>query len=166
MDRRDIVIGVVILIILAIAILLLRRDPSVPQSQNNPSPTPSVESQLEESFRVDIPDDAEKVELKDVANVNGAAIATRSWENNRYTATILADLPDPESGFYQAWIGLGGANEEGATLVSLGQMWVSKGGWMIEYQSNTNYSDYDTIVVTQESASDSRPEKRILEGSF
>lgn len=166
MDRRDIVIGVIILIILAGAIFMLRRNPSVPEMANNPSPTPSVESRLEDSFKVDIPDDAEKAELKDVANVNGTAIATRSWENNRYSATVLADLPDPESGFYQVWIGRGGATDANTTFVSLGRMRVAKGGWMVEFQSNTNYSDYDTVIVTQESTSDSRPEKHILEGSF
>ena len=160
MERRDIVIGLVILAVVAAAIFLLRRNPSVPQTSNTTSPTPSAEERLEDAFKTDIPDDVEKVELRDVANVSATALATRKWENGRFEATIMADLPNPENGFYQAWI------VKDTQFISLGRMRVAKGGWIIEYQSNTNYSEYDKVVVSLEITNDNKPEKHIVEGSF
>jgi hypothetical protein len=42
----------------------------------------------------------------------------------------------------------------------------AKGGWMIELQTKTNYSDYKKVVISLEEKADNTPEKRILEGSF
>lgn len=160
MERRDIVIGIVILVVLALAIFLLRRNPTVPQSSFSPAPTTSIESQLEDALRVDVPDDVEKAELKSVSGVTATALATRKWANNRFEATVLADLPNLESGFYQAWI------VKDNTFISLGRMRIAKGGWIVEFQSNTNYSDYNNVIVTQETTADNQPEKRVVEGSF
>jgi hypothetical protein len=163
MERRDIVIGILILVAVAAAIFLLRRNPSIPQiADNTPNQTPTAEQKFENSFKTDIPDDVEKVELKDVANIKATALATRKWESNRFTATVMADLPDPAptDGFYQAWI------QKDDTVVSLGRMRLAKGGWIVEYQGSTNYSDYKNVLITQEKFADNKPETHLLEGSF
>jgi len=55
MERKDIVIGIVIVAILALVIYWLRR-PETPQITVLPSPTPSIEQSIESVFNVDIPE--------------------------------------------------------------------------------------------------------------
>lgn len=165
MNRRDIVIGFIVLIILGIGVLSLRGSQN--QVPKLPSSTPiSNEQKIESNFKVNIPDDMEKVELKDVSGSNNIAIATRKFENGKFTLTILADLNDPFSGsFFQAWIAKD-ADQERSKYLSLGKLIIAKGGWILEYQSKTNYMDYKNVLITQETKTDSVFEKKILEGSF
>lgn len=111
-----------------------------------PQETPTIEEQIEEKFNgLTIPDDAEKVELKNVSDEAGMGIATRT--------EILADLPEPgvnES--YQVVL------KSGNKMVVLGKMERTKGGYLLEYDSS-KYPGYDEIIVIKGS-------KRILEGSF
>lgn len=167
MNRRDIVLGSVVLLLLAAEALILRRPagqaPLIPDSTS----VPSVEEQIESSFKTDIPDDVEKLELKDVENVGGIAIATRNFEAGKFSAAVLADLSEPgNSRFYQAWITQGDPADENANFILLGTMRVAKGGYVVEYQSNTDYSNYDGFLITLEEKNDNTPEKHLMEGQF
>lgn len=111
-----------------------------------PLSTPSVEKRIEEKFNgLIIPEDVEKIELKNVSGGEGVGIATRS--------EILADLPPLEKGeSYQAFLG------NGSKTVLLGVMRQAKGGYIIEYNSS-RYPGYNQIIINKGSV-------RILEGSF
>lgn len=151
-NRNDVIVGLIILAILAGLIYWFRtrgtETPALPEVTIE-----EREQDLENKFRVDIPDDVEKAELKAVAGRDGIGIATRN--------EILVDLPDPSVGsFYQAWL----ENGEGK-LMSLGKLRVAKGGWLIEYNS-ANYSGYNKVVISEEKVFDSKLETRVLEGSF
>ncbi len=157
MNRRDIVIGLVVLVVLAAIIYLVRR----PQEQLELQTTPSVEEQLEESFNLQLPDDVEKLDLSDVSGGNSSGIATRKNESGVYTHTVLADLPDPQAGkFYEGWLVMG------EKVVSTGKFMIAKGGYLLEYESSTDYTDYNMVVVTLEQKDDKTPEVHILEGTF
>ena len=52
------------------------------------------------------------------------------------------------------------------SLISTGRLRIAKGGYLLEFQSSTDYSSYDNAVVTLERVADSVPEEHILEGSF
>ena len=157
MNRRDIVIGLVVLAVIAAIIYLVRR----PQEQLELQTTPSVEEQLEESFNLQLPDDVDKVELSDVSGGNSSGIATRKNESGVYTHTVLADLPDPEVGkFYEGWLVMADK------VVSTGKFMIAKGGYLLEYESSTDYTDYNMVVVTLEQKDDKTPEVHILEGTF
>lgn len=161
MERRDIVIGFIILAILAGFIFWRQRTYKEEEELTIPQ-TLSVEDEIEEMFKVEIPEDVDKAELKDVSGGDASAIATRKYEAGKFIHTVLADLPDPETGkFYQGWLFKGDE-----ALVSTGKMREAKGGWIIEFESSTNYTDYNKVVVTLEGTSDLNPEKHILEGSF
>src|SRR3990167_6785957 len=134
MKRRDIVIGILILAIVGGVIYWRQR--SLPSEEMKVPETLSLEDTLEEKFKIEIPEDVDKAELKDVTGGSASAIAIRKFENNKFTHSILADLPDP------------------------------KAGWMLEFESSTDYSDYNKVVVTSEKVADKTPEKHILEGSF
>ena len=165
MNRRDIVIGLVILFALAGFIFFrAKRETSpeliVPQ-------TLSTEDTLEEKFGLTLPEDVEKVELNDVSGGDGSGIATRKFESGIFTHTILADLPEPTSGtFYQGWLVRGSAGDDNFAFISTGRMTLAKGGYLLEFQSATDFSEYNQVIVTKEIVADSTPETHILEGSF
>lgn len=148
MRTRDILVGLIVLAVLVGGILWIRKVRLDRQSKMAVV-TPTVEEQISETFNgLEIPADVEKAELKDTSGGDGIGIATRDM--------ILADLPDPESGyFYQVWV------ERGGNLVSLGKMRVAKGGFLFEGKILDQ-----KVVVSREKAFDNKVETKLLEGSF
>lgn len=160
MDRRDIVIGIIIIALLG-GFIYFRQQRADEEEKLRVPQTLSVEDKIEDAFKVEIPEDVDKAELKDVAGEDTSAIATRKFENARFTHTVLADLPDPEMGsFYEGWL----VKED--EVISTGRFSVAKGGYLLEFSSNTDYSEYSDVVITLEKVADKNPEKHILEGSF
>lgn len=165
MKSRDIVIGIVILVVLGGVIYYRQKNKAMEQSLV--PQTLSIEEQMEDRFKVEIPDDASKTELTDVTLGNASGIAIKSFTNGKFEASVLADLPEVASGeFYQAWVVKGQRGSSDYSLVSLGKMKSAKGGWMIEFQSTTDYSSYEMFIVTKEKKFDNTPETTVLEGSF
>lgn len=157
MKARDIVIGLIILAVLAGTIYFIRR----PRQSLEELPSPSIEEKIEESFNLEIPEDVDKAQLKDVTGGTSSGIATRSYEGGKFSHMVLADLPDPAAGaFYEGWLMMG------KDFFSTGKMRIAKGGWILEYESGVDYSDYNQAVITRELVDDRTPETHILEGSF
>jgi len=167
MKRRDIVIGIAVLGVIG-SVLLWRQRTQKEEAIQIPEPqTLSVETTLEDKFNTQIPDDVEKAELKDVVGGTGSAVATRKFENNTFTHSVLADLPDPESGkFYQAWLVKGNLGEEGYAQVSTGRVVMGKGGWKVDYKSQADLSENNKVVISLETRDDNTIETKVLEGSF
>lgn len=164
MNKRDIVIGFIIFAIVA-GIILWTRKPRVTPVEV-PTPTSSPQEKIEEVFNYTIPEDVEKVELKDLTNSGANGIATRKYENNKFEFVILADLEDPKEGFYQGWLTKGKEGEVGFSYVKLGNLRLAKGGYILEFESPTDYTSYSQVLVTLEKVNDTKIEKRVLEGSF
>ncbi len=157
MQKKDIVIGLIVLTVLAGIVYLVRR----PKDKLRVTSTPSVEERMEDVFNLEIPEDAEKAPLEDVTGGNASGIATRSYEDGRFVHVVLADLPDPEVGsFYEGWLA------RGDNFVSTGKLRIAKGGYLLEFESGVDYSDFDEVVVTLEAIEDRNPEQHVLEGSF
>lgn len=163
MKRRDIVIGVSVLIFLtALGYWRVKtRQPQLDVSEDV-----AIEEMIEETFNLTIPDDVEKATLKDATGGDSSGITTRDYEDGKFSLTVLADLPDIEIGVYQAWLQKGEKGEENYSLISLGKMRVAKGGWILEFESSLNYSDFESVLVSSEETFDKNIETRILEGSF
>lgn len=161
MKLRDIVIAVVILGVIGFILYNISTPDNTPQLEATPN-TNTVESDLEDRFRREIPDDVEKTELEGtVEGTSVSALAIRNFENGLYTASVLADLEAPSDGTsYYAWI------NRGEEYVRLGMLQSAKGGWLIDYESSTDYSEYDRVVVSEESAPGAEPQDVVLEGTF
>lgn len=161
MKKQDIVFGGLLLIIILIAYFYFKNQSnlSVPAE---PIPTVSLEEKVEGRFDAKLPENAEKTELKPTKPSDSFAAATREFEDGQFTLTILADLPDPESGkIYQAWLTVGDGQQ-----LSLGTLRQAKGGWLLEYTSSTDYSAYNDVTITLEKTLDNTPEEVVLRGSF
>jgi hypothetical protein len=146
MKARDIVTGLVVLIVLIAGVLLIRN------ARNKrlaalPTPTPTIEQKVSKTFNgLVIPADVDKAELKDVTGGNGFGVATRT--------EILVNLPElPKGQYYQGKL----ENSQGK-LVLIGTFRVAKGGYLLEYNSS-KYPGYDKVLVVLGS-------KTLLEGSF
>jgi len=150
MNKRDIAIGVVILFVLTGLIYYWRKpaneDLKVPQ-------TLSVQDDIEDKFNISIPDEVDKAELIDVSGGNAYGIATREYINNKYVHTVLADLPELDSGNYEAEL------EKDGDTIKTGTLRLAKGGYLLEYESDLNLDDYKLVKVKSD-------DKIILQGSF
>lgn len=169
MNRRDIVIGVVVLLVLAGVIYVRNRnannDLKVPETQTQGSTT---EQKLEDKFKVQIPDDAPKAELKATDGGDASGIATHDYKDGTYKLTVLADLPEPAKGtFYQGWIVKGEEGKDDYNLISAGRLTTGKGGYMLEYQSKKDYTDHSKIVISEEKSQGTKiGDTTVLEGDF
>jgi hypothetical protein len=168
MNKRDIVIGVVILALLGSVIYFRSRSTDenmkVPEAQTQGS---SIEKTLEDKFKTDIPDDGPKAELKSVEGNDGSGIASKKEENGNHIVTVLADLPAPESGMvYQGWLVKGDEGSADYNLISAGRLTSAKGGYMLNFQSKTDYSDHAKVVISEEKPGSAKISEVVLEGSF
>lgn len=163
MNRRDIIIGIIVLILVVGAVLWFRN-----RSSNKViAPTVPTQEQIERSFNLTIPEDVDTAELRDVSGGNGSAIATKKFESGRFSHMVLADLPDPVAGtFYEGWLVRGKMGDDNFVYISTGKLRVAKGGYLLEFQSQVDYSDHTMVVVTLEKVNDKTPETHVLEGSF
>jgi hypothetical protein len=163
MKRKDIVIGLIVLAALAGIIYWFRK----PKDELKVPETPSVEERMEEFFNVEIPEDIEKTQLFEVIEGYGTGIATRNYENGVFTHVVLADLPHHEAPyFYEGWLVRGEEGDDDFDYISTGKMRFAKGGFLLEFESGTDYSDYNGVVITSEEIEDDIPEEHVLEGTF
>ena len=164
MERRDIVIGLVILLVLAGIVYWVARPKQT--SIEDIEPSPSIEEQLEEQFKTEIPEDADKVELEDATGGDARGIAFRKIVGGVLVLSFLADLVEPDEGsFYQAWVVK--EDEEGQEeMISLGKLAPAKGGYVLDYSTQKDLEGYDTVVISKEKTFDNQMEEKVLESSF
>lgn len=158
-SRKDVIIGL-FLIVAIIGGFYLYKNLKIPKAL--PTPTPSTtKSEIQGLFDYVIPEDLDSIELKDVSGGEGRGIATRKFENNLFTHAVLTDLPDLTSNeFYEGWLTMGDK------FISTGKLRIAKGGFLLEFNSATDYSNYNGVVITREKLNDGKPETHVLEGSF
>lgn len=146
MRARNILFAFIVVVAVVAGVLFLKNRTKV-FPKVNPSATPSIQQQIESKFKgLTIPTDTEKIELKDVSGGSGMGIATRN--------EILADLPAISNGqSYQGRL----ENSSGKTVL-LGNLTMSKGGWILNYNSEV-FPGYNKVIITVGI-------KHILEGSF
>lgn len=164
MNKRDIVIGLVIFSLVA-AVIFWSKKPRIAPVE---APTPTPELKIEEKFNYEIPGDVNKIDLVDVSGGEARGVATRVYQNGRFEHVILAELPDLEEGeFYQGWLTTKGKEGEvGFSYVKTGRLRLAKGGYLLEFESTRDYTSFNQVWVTLEKVDDTKPEKHILEGSF
>lgn len=168
--RNILIIAVIFIVIILVIIFLIRRNRNANTLSLNsalPTPTSNYQQELKDNFGIVLPTNAIKADLKDVNGGNQMGLATKDLENGQSSYAIIANLEDPATGnFYQAWLIRGKEGDTDYDLVSLGKLYLAKGGWMVTYTTGKDLSDHKTVLITSESTFDNTPEKHILEGSF
>ncbi len=146
MKARDIVIGLIVLVVLISAAFLIKKSLNK-KAVVTVLPRVTVQQKVENTFPgLTIPTDGPKAELKDVSGGESFGIATNT--------EVLANLPEAPAGkTYKVWL----ENSQSQTIL-LGDLRLAKGGYLIEYNS-ASYQGYNKIIITLDNV-------HILEGSF
>ena len=134
-----------------------------PEISESSSPTPGVEADL-------VSPTLEDLIIEAVDGTNSSAYVTRDTVDGTYVFTMESDIdPAAEDKFYEGWVvkrTLGIVVD----FVSTGILEQSKTGeHSLEFRSERDLSDYDEIVLTEETLADgldNKPERHILEGTF
>ena len=154
MGNKQIFIGLfAILAVIGVAIGVGRTKRTSRLPTVLPTPAPVNVGLIQKTFNLTIPDDMEKTDLVKVGGIEGVGVATRKWQEGRFTLTIMADLPTPVGQEYRAWL-----ENKAGEKVALGNLYLAKGGYLLDFESKINYSDYRKVVVAAKT--------NLLEGSF
>ncbi len=151
-NKKDIVIGFIVIALIIAGVFYFKKDKKSKPVPTNPPVSVTYKEDFENTFKLDIPDNTDMIELKDVSGGNARGIVTET--------EILVDADEPESNhFYEAWL------EKGEVLLPIGRLLSAKGGWLLKF-NKTKDMDYDKIVISLEKTNDNKLESRVLEGSF
>lgn len=153
MGRKEVFIGLFVVLVIFGIIFGVRkaREPKVKPLN---IPTPTITQNLEDRFNLTIPTDVEKINLQAPSGFEGVGIATRKFTGGVFTHIIIADLPEPTSGSYRAWL-----IKDDSAKISTGVSRLAKGGYILEFTSKVDYSDYKKVEVKL-------GDKVVLSGSF
>lgn len=169
MQRQRLFAALIIILVIVGLVLFIRggkKEEGGPSEGEGVS-IEDVVGELSSQLGVTVPEDVERISLRDVSGGSATGLATRKVENGRFFHTTLAALLDLGLGaFYEGWLVRGSEGEENYSLLSTGKLRVSKGGYLLEFSSSQDLSDHSKVVVTLESVDDGKPETHILEGSF
>ncbi|OGD82890.1 hypothetical protein A3A54_00530 [Candidatus Curtissbacteria bacterium RIFCSPLOWO2_01_FULL_39_62] len=163
MKNSYLVGGVVAVIVVAAVLYFL--------SQNKPSTEPNQESQDQTEIlkpNATSEENVETIELTVVGGYTGTGTANRTFNGTNFVHLVIAQLDDPSEGkFYEGWLV---KKEPTLTFISTGKLKRGdEGDFALLFNSETDYSDYNDVVITEETESlglDNNPETHILEGSF
>ena len=139
----------------------------MPTTQPSTPAVNEVESEplgeLPETFPM--PEGEERTVLRDVSGGESFGEATRSFVGGTFTHKVLANLPDPEPGFfYEGWL----VRPSPFRILSTGKMIKSQDGkYVLSFSSKSDLRRYTNVVITIEpDDGDPAPAGHILEGSF
>jgi len=111
-----------------------------------------------------LPPGVSTIVLKAVEGKQGSGTAVVITDGKNLVIAVEAQLPEvPNGQNYFGWF----ANDKSLKKsISLGKLQKSGEKFIISYKQTGNFSQYRTIVITQETNDDGKPEARILEGSL
>lgn len=103
----------------------------------------------------------DKITLTPISGVEASGISNRVFANNKFILTINANLPKlGEEKSYKGWM------QNGAEILSLGNLENDGDSYYLEYKSDTDMSKYRQIFVTPVDNAGNVAGERILEGQF
>ncbi len=158
-------IAAVVLVIAGLGYFLFRQSQQVETPEVNSAEVIAEQKaeELLEQMNFEVPETAVRATLRDVEGGSGAGVATKIDDDGNQTFSVLVALPEPSTGVtYEAYlVGEGEGNE-----VYLGKLREAKGGWILDYESKADLSEYTKVRVTREEVDDRVSEEVILEGEF
>lgn len=169
-DKQNwLTVAAVVIVIGGLGLFLYRQSQQVtqeePEVNQEQVQADQRADQLVDELDLEIPENAQRLNLRDVTGGSGAGVVTRQTDDasEEVDQALLVALPDPEPDtFYEAYA----VSAEDETLY-LGKLSSVKGGWRLDYQLNPEEAErYSIIRITQETSDDQVPETVILEGEF
>ena len=106
--------------------------------------------------------EVDETDLYGVEEFEGSGSALREYGSNSFKISINTDLTDPQEGkYYEAWL-----SNEGGEPVSIGRLIKQETGWGLVFDSQTDYSAYNEVLVSLETDDDGQVEAYLLQASF
>ncbi len=133
-------------------------------SNQNPETTPFVTSSpvgsvkgIEDSFRITLPVDSDKKELKDISGdgENYSGVVSRKYSNNKFDLLVLADLPDLQKNEKYLLV----LSKPDGSQINIGNLETGKGGYMLEVSKQEDLTSYSKIQIK-------KLDKVLLEASY
>ncbi|OGD85452.1 hypothetical protein A2164_01070 [Candidatus Curtissbacteria bacterium RBG_13_35_7] len=97
----------------------------------------------------------------------GSGETNRDYNGTTFVHLVMADIADPSVGkFYEGWLV---KKEPTLDFISTGRLEKQEKEYTLLFTSETDYSDYPQVVITEETESlglDNNPETHVLEGTF
>lgn len=130
----------------------------------NQNQEPQTEEERLNTGPVKQPPQEEFILLKDVTGGSSEGDGYRTKQGSTFIHKVAADLPPlTGSDFYEGWLVIPGTT----TFISTGEMVLDRGRWVLDFESETDYTDYSLVVITVEpDDGDPAPADHILEGEF
>jgi hypothetical protein len=143
-------------------------------SDNSDIPPPDMSKISSEdglvADRVESLDDTQtiKITLKDVTGGDSFGDATILRKDNKLVHRVSANLPVPKEGFvYEGWLV---RKTPSLAFFSTGVMKLQEEGstrsYVLLFEADETFDEYNEVVITLESKVDEIPELHVLEGSF
>ena len=105
--------------------------------------------------------------LKSFTDLSLEGSATRSTQGKKFMLSIDASLPDTESDtFYQVWLVKSRYGTPDFDYLAVGKLVKVGEKYNLEFSEEADYSQFKTVVITQEKVEDNTPEVHVLEGGF
>lgn len=165
-------IFIVALVFFVILLFFIRKNFIEERSVSFVSPVPKQEITQEVTQEEGSSVLAEKAKLevatlKSFTDLSLEGSATRSTEGEKFTLSIDATLPDFERGsFYQVWLVKSRYGTPDFDYFAVGTLVKVGEKYNLEFSEEADYSQFKTVVITQEKVEDDTPEVHVLEGSF
>ena len=157
---RIFLIIILIVILVVVVFVFFNREgreavaPGITQAPT-PTATPEVMGQIRKQG-----------ELKDVSGGSGSGMAQILYENEKFTHSVIALIPDPAVGkFYEGWL----VKREGGKVInffSTGKMTKEGGAYILNFEDTKDYPEHNSVIITLEAVDDKKPEKHILDGDM
>jgi hypothetical protein len=153
MKTRDAVIGFIFLVILIAGTLWIYRN-RTEVSSTVQTATPTISERVNNAFPgLTVPEGAGRADLNNVTGGDGVGVATKQKTGSGFNITVMANLPDPVTGSYQAEL------TDGTAKINLGRLSVTKSGFLVNYTSSKDLDAFNKVTVTLNGTT-------VLEGSF
>jgi hypothetical protein len=107
----------------------------------------------------------EEIALTDVTPAGDATgIAQRMWDGKNFSLVLSVSLPKvPDGATPVAWL----MSQQTKKTVRLGDLTQQlENAWSLTVESPTDYSSYESIVISANNSEDTEPTEKILEGKF
>lgn len=146
MKLRDIVIAVLVFSFIGLTlygIYKVRTEEDTPLIEDTPKVLPS-EDEFEENFNFQLPDETDRFELESANDEDASGIVAMGLIDGVFNLTMLADLPQLDTGSYDAYL------SDGESEILLGEVELKKGGYILEFNSSEDLLGSKQLVIKKD----------------
>lgn len=156
-------VGIVSLLSGGVYLYMLKKGQNIPKSNTSPSHNNMVPP----GISGDVNGSMQSIDLVALSPFTGTASASRMLEEGKYTLSIsLSTSLTSEGKYYEGWINNNSLNP---SYISVGRLERAGDRYILEYTSSTDYMDYSTVYITEQSespSSDIRLGAHMFQGNF